>query len=172
MLILKSDISAVCREDLETDCELLWTEIIKDSSNIMLGVFYRPSGSGSSWTRPRCLMHTFAQYIPRKIFPTLLTWGILCRLHEALHLSLMLWSVRTQYLKFCVRLTPVRPAALMIFQVVFWRMEHHGLLNRCLSSTTCPCSQESYQETGEEPTLPQYLRRATSILPLIIAQLA
>jgi len=34
------------------------------------------------------------------------------------------------------------------------------------------CSQESYQETGEEPTLPRYLRRVTSILPLIIAQLA
>jgi len=48
MLILKSDISAVRGEDLETDCELLWTEIIKDSSNIMLGVFYRPPGSGSS----------------------------------------------------------------------------------------------------------------------------
>ena len=48
MLILKSDISVVRREDLETDCELLWTEIIKDSSSIMLGVFYRPPGSGYS----------------------------------------------------------------------------------------------------------------------------
>ena len=28
--------------------ELLWTEIIKDSSSIMLGVFYRPPGSGYS----------------------------------------------------------------------------------------------------------------------------
>ena len=47
MLILKSDISAVRRKDLETDCELLWTEIIKDSLSIMLGVFYRPPGSGT-----------------------------------------------------------------------------------------------------------------------------
>lgn len=48
MLILKSDISVVCREDFETDCELLWTQIIKDSSSIMLSVFYQPPGSGSS----------------------------------------------------------------------------------------------------------------------------
>ena len=33
---------------LKSDCEPLWTEIIKDSSSIMLGVFYRPPGSGSS----------------------------------------------------------------------------------------------------------------------------
>ena len=56
MLILKSDISIVRREDLETDCELLWTEIIKDCSSIMLGVFYRPPGSGSS---PLSELHHF-----------------------------------------------------------------------------------------------------------------
>ena len=47
MLVLQSEIPAVHRDDLETDCELLWVEITTASSSILLGAFYRPPGTGS-----------------------------------------------------------------------------------------------------------------------------
>ena len=47
MLVLRSEIPAVRRDDLETGCELLWVEITTASSSILLGAFYCPPGTGS-----------------------------------------------------------------------------------------------------------------------------
>ena len=45
MLVMRSDIPAYRRYDLETNCELLWVELTTTSRNVLVGVFYRPPNS-------------------------------------------------------------------------------------------------------------------------------
>ena len=49
MVLVKTSIHAVRREDIENDSELLWVSVNLQSSAFLLGVFYRP---------PRCSDHT------------------------------------------------------------------------------------------------------------------
>ena len=61
MLVLRNYLSAVHRTDLETDCEILWVEIIIASFSILFGVFYRAPGSGSA---PLNTLHHFLSALP------------------------------------------------------------------------------------------------------------
>ena len=45
MLIIRDNIPVVRRNDLETDCELLWVEITASSRQYLIGVVYCPPGS-------------------------------------------------------------------------------------------------------------------------------
>lgn len=42
MFIIKSCIPAIRRQDLETDCEVLWIELFLRKVSVILGVFYNP----------------------------------------------------------------------------------------------------------------------------------
>ena len=40
MPIVRDDIPATRRQDLETDCELLWVELTLTTTNLLVGVYY------------------------------------------------------------------------------------------------------------------------------------
>ena len=44
MLIVRDDIPATRRQDLETGCELLWVELTLTPMNLLVGVYYNPPG--------------------------------------------------------------------------------------------------------------------------------
>ena len=48
MLVVDATIPAKRRQDLETDCELLWIELSLSPTNILFGVFYNPPDSSGS----------------------------------------------------------------------------------------------------------------------------
>ena len=48
MLIVNSSISATRRQDLETDCEILWVELCLQNRKVLFAVSYRPPNSSSS----------------------------------------------------------------------------------------------------------------------------
>ena len=48
MLVVDASIPAKRRQDLETDCELLWIELSLTPANVLVGVFYNPPDSPSS----------------------------------------------------------------------------------------------------------------------------
>ena len=45
MLIVHNSIPSTQRQDLETDCELLWVDFSLAHSNLLVGVYYNPPGS-------------------------------------------------------------------------------------------------------------------------------
>lgn len=48
MLLLRNSIPAIRRQDIETDCEVLWVEVTTRRRHVFLGGFYRPPNSGLS----------------------------------------------------------------------------------------------------------------------------
>ena len=49
MVFVRDSLSAVRRQDLETECELLWIKLSSNISKILFGVFYRPPSSTSDY---------------------------------------------------------------------------------------------------------------------------
>ena len=51
LLACSQEISSIRRSELETECEIMWCEIIISNpySRIMVGVFYRPPSSDVSY---------------------------------------------------------------------------------------------------------------------------
>ena len=47
MLIIHDSIPSTRQLDLETECKLLWVELILNSTNLLVGVFYNPPGPTS-----------------------------------------------------------------------------------------------------------------------------
>jgi len=42
MVLVREGIDVVRRCDLETNCELLWIELLSHQGSTLLGIFYRP----------------------------------------------------------------------------------------------------------------------------------
>ena len=45
MLLVREDIPAIRRQDLKTNCEVLWLKLLLIPSKLFVGVFYNPSSS-------------------------------------------------------------------------------------------------------------------------------
>lgn len=48
MIIVRKSIPTTRRQDLETDCELLWVELSLATTKLLIGVFYNPPGSNTN----------------------------------------------------------------------------------------------------------------------------
>ena len=64
MIMIRNNIPAIRRPDLETSCEVLWIELPLRSKPILLGVFYRPP---ISTTKLSDLRQSLNAYLPPPI---------------------------------------------------------------------------------------------------------
>ena len=49
MLLTKNTISAIRRHEFDSNCELLWVELMLSAKKILIGVFYCPPSSSSDY---------------------------------------------------------------------------------------------------------------------------
>ena len=54
MVIVNSNLPAVRREDFETECEIIWIELMRRKMPILFGVFYRPPNTAANLSQLRC----------------------------------------------------------------------------------------------------------------------
>ena len=83
MVLVKTSIHAVRRENIENDSELLWVSVNLQSSEFLFGVFYRP---------PHCSDHVSLLYQSLANVPTS-TNLVLCGDCNALEILLFLYHL-------------------------------------------------------------------------------
>ena len=54
MVIVRGNLPAVRRKDLETECEVIWIELIRRNKPILFGVYYRPPNTAANLSQLRC----------------------------------------------------------------------------------------------------------------------